>query len=201
MNNSFDKVQKYFNTVKMTLSKIDKREITRLVNLLYDTLAKSKNIFIFGNGGSASTASHWTNDFTKGVSYNKFKDKSKILCLNDNISTLTAYANDNGFENVFLEQLKKSLNYCDLVIGISCSGNSENILKAICYANNIGATTVGITGFDGGKLRTIAKYNLHVPVQNMQVAEDIHLLLGHLLMNILNHKLEYNFSKVSQWKG
>jgi D-sedoheptulose 7-phosphate isomerase len=138
-----------------------------------------------GNGGSGSTASHYACDFNKGLSYGKSK-RFRFICLNDNMPTLLAYANDEGYEEVFVEQLRNLLSPRDIVIGISGSGNSPNILKAIAYANALGAATVGLTGFDGGELRRLARYGVNIPGDNMQVAEDLHLMLDHLIYTVFS---------------
>jgi len=141
-----------------------------------------------GNGGSAATASHYAADFNKGLSYGKAR-RFRFLCLSDNVPTLTAYANDVAYEEVFVEQLRNFLQPGDLVIAISGSGNSRNILKAIEYANGEGAVTVGLTGYDGGALKRIAQHGVHVPIADMQVTEDLHMVLDHLAYAVLGRAL------------
>ncbi|HOV38993.1 MAG TPA: SIS domain-containing protein, partial [Spirochaetales bacterium] len=147
----------YLTRLKSTIDLISREEISRFLNILLDALESEKNIYIMGNGGSAATASHFAVDFNKGLSYGKEK-RFRFICLNDNLPTLTAYANDVGYEDVFVEPLRNFLVRGEVVIGISGSGNSRNVLKAIEYANKQGALTVGITGFDGGALRKMAQY-------------------------------------------
>jgi D-sedoheptulose 7-phosphate isomerase len=141
-----------------------------------------------GNGGSGTTASHIVCDFNKGVSANLVK-KLKVMCLNDNMPSISAIANDISYDAIFEEQLKNFLSPGDIVIGISVSGNSKNIIKAIDYANNNGATTIGFCGFDGGKLKKIAKYPIHVKVDDMKITEDIHSVISHILMKMLSKVL------------
>jgi len=180
----------YLTRLKSTIDLISREEISRFLNILLDALESEKNIYIMGNGGSAATASHFAVDFNKGLSYGKEK-RFRFICLNDNLPTLTAYANDVGYEDVFVEPLRNFLVRGEVVIGISGSGNSRNVLKAIEYANKQGALTVGITGFDGGALRKMAQYSVHIPIHDMQVTEDLHLVLDHLSYAVLGEYLPH----------
>ena len=130
-----------------------------------------------GNGGSASTAAHLECDFNKGISYDQ-EIKYDIECLSDNIPMLMAIANDVGYNDIFVVPLRNKLKKGDIVIGISGSGNSENVIRAVVYGNNV--------GYSGGRLKELAKYNIHVPVENMQITEDVHLVLNHMMMYILS---------------
>ena len=174
----------YFDRLKTTIDKINKKDLSDLMNVLVEAKEFGKQIFIMGNGGSSATASHYVCDFNKGISMNQDK-KFKLICLNDNIPSLLAYANDLSFEDIFVEQLKNFYEVGDVVIGISGSGNSMNILKAIAYANDQGGTTVGLTGYNGGKLRQMTKHGVHIPIDDMQIAEDLHMVLDHCMMRIL----------------
>ena len=138
-----------------------------------------------GNGGSASTAAHFECDFNKGVSYDQ-KIKYDFECLSDNVPMMMAIANDIGYEDIFIVPLRNKLKCEDIVIGISGSGNSENVVKAIEYGNEVGAETIALVGYDGGKLKEIAKYNIHVEVNHIQIVEDVHLMLDHMMMFILS---------------
>jgi D-sedoheptulose 7-phosphate isomerase len=180
----------YLTRLKSTIDLISREEISRFLNILLDALESEKNIYIMGNGGSAATASHFAVDFNKGLSYGKEK-RFRFVCLNDNLPTLTAYANDVGYEDVFVEPLRNFLVRGEVVIGISGSGNSRNVLKAIEYANQQGALTVGITGFDGGALRKMAQYSVHIPIHDMQVTEDLHMVLDHLSYSVLGEYLPH----------
>jgi D-sedoheptulose 7-phosphate isomerase len=181
-------VESYFTRLKATLDRISRKELNTFLNLLMDALEKDKYVFTMGNGGSGATASHFAGDFNKGLSFNKAK-RFRFICLNDNYATFAAYANDVGYEEVFVEPLKNFLGEGDLVIGISGSGNSPNILKAVEYANAHGAVTLGLTGYDGGKLKAIARYGVHVPIADMQVTEDLHMVLDHLAYAVLGARL------------
>jgi len=179
-------VNKYLDSAKYAIDMLDINEINNFINVLINVYEKGNNIYIFGNGGSASTASHFACDFNKGINCDLLK-KFKVVSLNDNIPTMLAYANDVDYDAVFIEQLKNFLKKDDVVIGISGSGNSKNILKAIEFANQKNNPTIGITGFDGGHLKKIAKYSVNVNVDNMQITEDLHLMITHLTMTALNN--------------
>jgi D-sedoheptulose 7-phosphate isomerase len=177
----------YLDRLKKSIDLIPLEDLNILMNLLINARDEGKQILIMGNGGSAATASHFVGDFNKGLSYNKSK-RFKFICLNDNIPTMMDYGNDMSYDDIFVGTLKNFLNKNDLVIGISGSGNSKNILKAFEYANQKKAITIALTGYDGGKLMKIAKYNVHIPVNDMQIAEDLHLVLDHCMVNILYEK-------------
>lgn len=179
----------YIKQLKVALDGINLEEITNFYELLFKCYQKGGQVFIFGNGGSAATASHFAADLNKGVSLGLEK-RFKIICLNDNIPTMLAYANDLSYNDVFVEQLKNFLQKDDIVIGISGSGNSQNVLNAIVYANEKGAVTVGITGYKGGKLKQLAKHNVNADVLDMQLSEDIHLILSHIIMKLFYKKLK-----------
>lgn len=180
-------IELYFNKLKQTMDKISIEELNTLMNVLVDAKEKGKTIFLMGNGGSSATASHYVCDFNKGVSMNQ-KQKFKMICLNDNIPSLMAYANDLSFDCIFIEQLKTFFQKGDIVLGISGSGNSKNVIKAIDYANQNGGITIGLTGYNGGKLKEIANYGVHIPVDDMQITEDLHMVLDHCMMKILSEK-------------
>lgn len=180
-------VQEYFDKEKKLIERISLENFEEIIRLLSNAYEKENQIFIFGNGGSGSTASHFACDLNKGISLG-LKKRYKVICLNDNIPTILAYANDRSYDDIFIEQLKNFLRPKDIVIGISVSGKSQNVIKAIKYANEIGAETVTITGFDGGKLAKEGKVSLIVPSDDMQQVEDIHLILMHMTMQILYKK-------------
>lgn len=185
MINFIAEIDSYFEKLKRTIDNVDRNEINTFINLLLKARDEGRHIFIMGNGGSAATASHSVCDFNKGVSYGKDR-RFKFLCLNDSMATVSAYSNDVAYEVAFLEQLKNFVEPGDLVIGISGSGNSKNILLAIEYANSIGAETIGITGYDGGKLKFMAKNSVNANIHDMQISEDIHMILNHLCMKIIS---------------
>ncbi|GHT86219.1 phosphoheptose isomerase [Spirochaetia bacterium] len=170
------------------LNKIDIQVINRTINLLMETYEAEKSIYIFGNGGSSATASHYTNDFNKGISEHTEK-KFNFICLNDNVPTLMAIANDIGFGEIFRFQLKGHLKAGDIVIGISGSGNSINVINAVNYAREQGNKIIGITGYNGGKLGMLSDLHLNVPVNSMQITEDIHMIFDHLMMSVFYKNL------------
>lgn len=187
MRNYIEDITFYFNRLKDTIDKISKQDINNLMNVLVEAKEKEKNIFIMGNGGSAATASHYVCDFNKGVSYGKNK-KFKFLCLNDNIPSLMAYGNDLSYDDIFVNPLITYFKPGDVVIGISGSGNSKNVLQALEYANKNRGITIGLSGYDGGKMMKMCQYNVNIPVMDMQITEDLHMVLDHCMMKILCEK-------------
>jgi len=182
-----ENAEKYIEKVIDTLKKIDTEAISAVIEVLLKTLYSNGIIYVFGNGGSALTASHMQNDFNRGISEYSNK-KFKFFCLSDNVATITAIANDFSYDEIFVQQLKDRLSENDIVIAISGGGNSKNIIKAVEYAKIKGNTVIGITGFDGGKLKQLADYNLHADIDDMQISEDIHLLFNHLIISVLKSK-------------
>ncbi|MBF0100111.1 MAG: SIS domain-containing protein [Desulfobacterales bacterium] len=178
----------FFNTYFLELSEVSKNinanEFNAFIRELTLAYERQSHIFIFGNGGSGSTASHFCCDINKGVSLGK-QQRFKMICLNDNMPTLLAYANDISYDDVFIEPLKNFLSKDDLVIGISGSGNSKNILKAIDYANQHEARTFGLCGYGGGKLKDIAQKSLVIHSNDMQKVEDLHMIILHCTMQWL----------------
>jgi D-sedoheptulose 7-phosphate isomerase len=140
----------------------------------------SKQIFVCGNGGSASTASHFTCDILKGASYNR-DTRFRIMALADSLATLTAYSNDVSYEHIFVEQLKNFAQPGDLVMCISGSGNSPNVVRAMEYASSIGCRTIALTGRDGGRLGPLAQLNIQVAVPHMGRIEDTHMVVCHMI--------------------
>jgi D-sedoheptulose 7-phosphate isomerase len=174
----------YCQGLKQALDAVAADAVEEFVELLEKACQEGRQVFLMGNGGSGSTASHAAADLNKGVSFGR-PQRFRAICLNDSLATLTAYANDVSYEDVFVEPLKNLLHPGDVVIGISGSGNSPNVLKAIDYANQQGAITVGFCGFQGGKLVRLAHLPLLVPVEDMQKVEDIHLMIFHVAMQVL----------------
>ena len=173
---------KYVNGIAHTLSQLAVEEVEELVNELMRARSEGKRIYVIGNGGSATTASHFATDLAK----DRFGKKDylfKIMSLNDNVGLLSACANDTGYENVFSSQLENLLDPGDLVIAISSSGKSPNIVKAIKYANEVGAVTVGISGFCGGGLKEHSQKSLHIPTKKGQYGymEDVSLIINHIV--------------------
>jgi len=192
--NSFvrNHISGYLNEVKEILDKLPVDKLQTFFSLLLNAYNNGNQIFVMGNGGSGATASHFVVDINKGTCYGLDK-RFKMICLNDNVPSVLAYANDVCYEDIFVEQLKNFLKPGDLVIGISGSGNSENVLRAIEYANKNGAVTFGLTGFNGGKLAKLAQYSIIVPVNDMQKSEDFHLMICHIMMQCLYKVINNKF--------
>lgn len=166
-----------------------------LSDILLDAKKGGKHVFIMGNGGSASTASHFASDLMKGTLAGDDRVRFKAFSLSDNIPLMSAWANDSSYDDIFVEQLKNLLSEGDVVVGISGSGNSPNILKALEYANGRGAVTVGLTGRHlgkVGKIKRIAKSCLVVPVEMMQQIEDVHLLIEHMITAMMREEQREN---------
>ena len=166
--------------------RLDLQAVNTVMNVLEEARHSGKHIFICGNGGSAATASHYAGDFNKGVSEHQDK-KYNFECLSDNVPTMMAVANDISYDEVFRFPLRNKMKPGDIFIGISGSGNSRNVVNAMEYANEISGTTIAIVGYDGGKLKGMADYAIHVDVNDMQISEDIHMILDHMMMRILSH--------------
>jgi D-sedoheptulose 7-phosphate isomerase len=171
----------YLNYLGKVFSGFDIKEISAFVNILLETRERDGQIFFIGNGGSAATASHFANDLSIGT--RSWSKPFRAVSLADNQAVLTAIANDDGYEYIFTQQLQALMKQGDVVVAISASGNSINLINAIKYANNNGATTVGLTSFDGGQLRQEAKMGIHVFANKGEYgpAEDAHMVLNHLI--------------------
>ena len=177
-------INDYLELEKKIIDQLDRDEINKAMNLLEETRLNGHNVYTFGNGGSASTAEHMENDFNKGISV-----KYNFKCLNSNMATVMAIANDNGYDRIFVQQLENKLRPGDVVVAISGSGNSANVIKAVEYAKQMGCKVIGMTGYSGGKLKQMADISLHVPLDNMQIAEDVHIIFNHMMMFILCNEL------------
>lgn len=171
----------YIQDLKNLLDTFPHDQFEKLIEAMLDCCRRGKRIFVMGNGGSASTASHWICDINKGCCLDQ-EVKFKMICLNDSISTMLAYANDLSYDEVFVEQLKNFFEPGDVVIGISGSGNSRNVLKAIEYANQNGGITAGLCGYTGGKLYDMVHIPILAKVDDMQKVEDVHLIVAHMAM-------------------
>jgi len=179
---------KYLNQLKELLDIFPHDRFEEIGQTLLSAYHDENQIFIMGNGGSGTTASHFVCDINKG-SCSGLGKKFKVICLNDNIPTILAYANDLSYDKIFIEQLKNFLKQDDVIIGISGSGNSENVLQAVSYGKEKGAKTIGLTGFDGGKLSEIVDIPFVAAINDMQKVEDVHMIVVHMLMQYLCGKL------------
>jgi D-sedoheptulose 7-phosphate isomerase len=184
---------KYSNQLIEALHKCDSDEWDHAIDLVSNAYDENRQVFTCGNGGSANTASHYIVDWNKMTLHYNSK-ALKGICLSDNIGTITAYANDYDYKSIYAEQLKFYAQKGDLLIVISGSGNSQNILEALNAANQLGLNTIAIVGFDGGSAVNIAKHKVHVPIGDMQIVEDLHLSFGHMVMKKLCDQT--NFGKL-----
>lgn len=171
----------YLNYLQSVLRRIDTAEIGRFIETLLDARKRGATIFFIGNGGSAATASHFANDLSIGT--NDYDQPFRAMSLTDNVPIITAIGNDFGYEDIFVRQLRILGRKGDVLVGISASGNSPNVLKAFDYALSTGIRTVAITAFDGGKMKRLADEGIHAPTEPKEYgpAEDAHMVLDHLV--------------------
>lgn len=188
MMNIKELARSYLDELISLLKVLNLEQFEKIINAILDAYGKEKKIFVMGNGGSGSTASHFVCDINKGCCMDLEK-KFKMICLNDNIPTILALANDVSYDVVFEEQLKNFFEPGDLVIGISGSGNSENVLRAIRYASDNGGRTIGFSGFAGGKLFDLVDIAFVAEVDDMQKVEDIHMIIVHMIMQSVHEAL------------
>ncbi len=181
----------YFKVLSDTLNGVDIDSITAVTDEILNCYKRQGTIYIFGNGGSSATASHVAGDFLKGISFGLEK-RFKIISLNDNMPAFSAIANDLSYDEVFYEQLKTFLQPGDLVIGISGSGNSVNVVKAVEYAKSKKVKTIGFCGYNGGKLKDISDIALHAGIKDMEITEDIHILIFHAVKQLIISELKGN---------
>jgi len=177
-------INDYIKQEIQVLNKLDYSAINEVIHILEMARERGSTVYICGNGGSAATASHFVCDFNKGISVEKEK-KYNFICLNDNTPSILAFANDCGYEEIFVQQLKGKIKNGDVLFCISVSGNSRNIILAAEYAKSLGIVVIGTTGYDGGLLYKLSDYHLHVPIDDIQIVEDIHMVFNHLMMRIL----------------
>ena len=171
----------YFDYLRQVLDGIDLQSIQRVIDIILDARERAATVFFIGNGGSAATASHFANDLSIGT--NDYDKPFRVVSLTDNVAVITAIGNDFGYDEIISRQLRVLGRGGDVVVGISASGNSPNILKAFDYAKSYGITTVAITAFDGGKMKVMADEGIHVPtaLKEYGPAEDAHMVLDHLI--------------------
>jgi D-sedoheptulose 7-phosphate isomerase len=179
-------LEQYLQDFSALLKKVELTEVETLVDLLTDAYRNDRFVFIIGNGGSGANASHFCQDLGKGTLHDFDKQKRlKVMSLTDNTAYILAYGNDLGYDRIFVEQLKNFVQRDAVLIAISGSGNSPNILRAVEWANANGVKTVGITGYDGGKLKKMCHHGVHVPSFNMGVVEAVHAVIFHYLLDTL----------------
>jgi len=180
----------YLDYIDRAQRAVKAEEVSTAIDLLWRAYQRRRTVFVIGNGGSAATASHLAQDLWKGTRRTLTqKRRYRVLSLTDSVPCLTALANDDGYEMVFEQQLRTYARAGDLLVAISGSGNSANVLRAVKWANRSGLTTLALTGFDGGMLRRAAHHCLHVPLNDMCTAESIHSVLLHYVVLELQQRI------------
>lgn len=183
-------VRGYFAAYQSVLEKMPYAEIERVIALLVQVREEARSVYLFGNGGSAELASHFACDLGKGIPRGNETKLFRVISLCDNIPLMTAWANDKSYDSIFSEQIKNLMVPGDIAIAISGSGNSPNVLRALETARGMGGTTLGLTGFRGGKLKNLCDYCMIVPSDNMQVIEDFHLSICHAIFLGICQKIQ-----------
>jgi D-sedoheptulose 7-phosphate isomerase len=174
----------YLDALTAALKSVDVAKVSKIADLLWEAYQADRQIFLFGNGGSAATSSHVVTDLVKGALGHKGDAPARpirALSLTDNLALLSAWANDVGYDSVFVGQLRPYLAKDDVVVGISASGNSENVLRAVRYAREVGARSIGLSGFGGGALARLADLSLVVDSNHYGIVEDVHMQIGHIV--------------------
>lgn len=183
-----DTASAYFSELDRVLRSVPCDIVDQITSRLLDAYVENRTVFLFGNGGSAALASHSACDLGKGTAM-PGRRRFRVLALTDNVSVLTAWANDTSYEEIFAEQLRNFVEAGDVVLAISGSGNSGNVLKGLCAARQARAYTIGLTGFKGGKMKEMCDLCLVVPSDNMQFIEDIHVCISHSIFTSIKSKL------------
>ena len=186
-------IKSFFDEIKKCIEEIDINKVQEIADVLYTAWKNDRQVFILGNGGSASQASHMAADISKNSFSRVYDPKIKrfrIMALTDNISMLTAYANDIGYEEVFSQQLRNLIKEHDVLIVITGSGNSPNVIRAVEYAKEQNAITIGLLGFDGGRVKNMLDYELTVQSKNYGIVESVHPAIHHLIVNYFSKKIE-----------
>lgn len=178
------KTKEYFKQLVNAVQSAPTQSIDNAVKLIHEAIVNGRTIFVCGNGGSAQTASHFVTDWAKMRWVNKQK-KFKAYCLSDNIGMLSAYSNDLSYIDVFSEPLRNYAESGDLLIVVSGSGNSENVVRALEVSKQIGMYSIGLCGYSGGQVKELSDIAVHFPVNDMQIVEDLHLSFGHIVMKQL----------------
>jgi D-sedoheptulose 7-phosphate isomerase len=188
-------VQDYVAHLHYTLAQLPMARIEQVIETLIEAQWSRRNVYIFGNGGSASTASHFACDLGKNTAIEGLP-RMRVIALTDNAELISAWANDTDYKNIFSEQLRGLVEPGDVVIGISGSGRSPNVLNAIALARHVGATTIGFTGFDGGHLAGMVDIPLVVPSDCMERVEDVHLILEHIICTSIRESQKEQLSLI-----
>lgn len=183
--------KRYFTDLRQIAANLPYDSIDRIAEELLNGYESGHAVYVFGNGGSASLASHFACDLNKGTSHCNGGKRFRVLALTDNIPTITAWANDSSYEDIFAEQLKNFVQPRDIAFAISCSGNSPNVLNALAVAREANALTIGITGFSGGKMKMLCDICAVVPSEDMQIIEDLHLSMAHSIFRLVSSRITH----------
>jgi len=181
--------KQYFDDLQRVVARVSREGLDQIASTLMEAYESGRTVFTFGNGGSAALASHLACDLGKGTAYCNGGKRFRVLALTDNLSVLTAWANDSGYEDVFSEQLRTFIQPQDVAFAISASGNSKNVLNALRVARDVRAKTVGISGFEGGEMKPLCDICVVVPSSNMQIIEDLHLAMSHSIFRIVHSRM------------
>ena len=184
----------YTTYLSELMENIDYKEIEKIIDIFLEARDEGRKIFFIGNGGSAATSNHFTEDLCYGA-YSNDHLPFRAISLAENVAYITALGNDEGYDNCFVGQLRTLLNPGDIVVGISASGNSPNVTKALEYANEHNGITIGLVGFDGGKMKNICDYCVHIETQKGEYGpvEDIHLIISHLICTYLKNNMKKDY--------
>jgi D-sedoheptulose 7-phosphate isomerase len=182
----------YFAFLNQTIKNLPFATIDQIAEILLRAYDAGHTVFLFGNGGSAALASHFACDLGKGT-VNGSRKRFRVLALTDNIPLITAWANDSEYQDVFAEQLANFVQHNDVALAISGSGNSPNVLRALSLAREAGAITVGLTGFQGGRMKELCDQCMIVPSDNMQIIEDLHVCVAHALFTAIRRRICQRF--------
>lgn len=184
------KSEEYFRMYPRAIAELPYEKIDQVISQLIDACEHGKNVFLFGNGGSAALASHFACDLGKGTLFDRARQKRfRAMALTDNIPLMTAWANDSSYKDIFAEQLSNFVAQGDVAFAISGSGNSPNVLRGLEVARHHGACTIGLTGFEGGKMKNLCDICMIIPSNNMQVIEDFHLSVMHAIFSVIRQRL------------
>jgi len=196
-------ITSYFDEVQKTIKKLNGKEISKAIEKILDAYQNDKKVYILGNGGSASIASHLACDLGKGTLnrvYDENEKRVKVISLTDNTALITAYANDVGYDAIFIQQLRNLIEKDDILIAISGSGNSKNVIKAVKYSKKVGATVIAFSGFEkGGELATLSDIKIISKTSHYGPIEDTHMMIGHLIASCIAHikRMEHKSGKIT----
>ncbi len=187
-NSMLNRIRTYLGEVSSLVMQVPPEEIDRVTGIIMDAYRNGRTVFVFGNGGGSATATHFVCDLAKGTATEN-RPRLKAISLSDNIALLTAWANDTDYTNTFGEQLSNFVQDGDVVIGLSGSGMSPNVINAFHIANEAKASTILFSGFGGGKARLVADESIIVPSDDMQQIEDVHLILAHIIFRCVREQI------------